>query len=683
MKLCLNMIVKNEAGRITRALKSALPYISCYAITDTGSTDDTAEVIKTFFMHHKVPGIINHAPFVDWSQARNAALIAARSIIPRCGWDYALLMDADMEIVVKDLKKLTETLELGGLAYDLEQRAGTLHYGNRRFISAKAQGMYRGVTHEFLDVETGGFIANDVAYFIDHADGANRPDKFIRDIRLLLGGLEKEPNNERYFYYLAQSYRDGNNLPKAIEWYRKRVAAGGWAEEQWSAQFNLALCYKDMQDEELFIREMLIAYNMRPSRAESLYELAHYFRLKPDKQNIAAMYAEMGMTIPRVNDLLFVSDHVYVSGLKEEFAITGFYNEQKRAKAFQVCSHLSLQPGPYGGSREVARHNLYFYIPKLAEMCPSFRTQNIKFEAPEDWTSLNPSVTNHNGRLHCIVRTVNYRINEWGQYLIKATDGTANDSNPINTRNYLLDLGTDPFGIPVPAPEEIHLPKGLPCEYKPVIGFEDSRLFSSNGQLWTSSTVRQIHWDGNCEQVLARLAPNDEGVMQYTDWRRMLPAHRETEKNWSPITDRDTAERLWMHRPGTTINELGHICHSNPTPYTNDVISGGSQLVKVETGGDMPPFYLALVHTAYLIPNSSCRYYYHRWALYDAATFALVCLSLPFVFEDKVIEFAAGLARHPTQPGTLVISYGYKDEAARIATINQNEVMRFLWSPKL
>ncbi len=664
MKLCLNMIVKNEAARITRALDSIVQFIDCYAITDTGSTDDTVKVIKEYFKLHKVPGVVSHAPFIDWSQARNSALLLARSVQARFGWNYAILMDADMEWVCPNFPKLEDMLAAGGPSYDMEQRAGSLHYGNRRIINAKATGFYRGVTHEFLDVHSAGFIGPDVAYFIDHADGANRPEKYKRDIRLLLAGLEKEPNNERYFYYLAQSYRDAGEVEKAKEWYQKRVQAGGWQEEQWSAQVNYATCFKDQGDEAGFIREMLLAYNMRPSRAESLYDLAHYFRQKDGMQSIAALFAEVGMNIPKSTDLLFVNDHVYQSGLKEEFAIAGFYNETQRPKAFKVCSNLSITPGPYPSARDTTRFNLYWYLPTLVETCPSFRSQPMKFMPPEGWVALNPSVTVHGNNMWCVIRTVNYEIDGDGRYMIRGTDGTANDSNPINTRNWLIDLGVNAFGRGSTVMEIV--PPKMPCEFKPVIGCEDMRLFSHNGEMWGSSTVRQIHWDGNCEQVLTKI--NDPNY-----YRRMLPEKRETQKNWAPIVG---GNMMWMHRPGVVIDWDGVIIHDTPSGVTNDIISGGSQVIPCDN------YLIALVHTAHQIPGSACRYYYHRWAYYDPHTFALVSLSMPFVFDAKVIEFASGLCHHPEDPELLVITYGSRDNEAKIATIKKQEVMKQLWSSK-
>src|SRR6266404_4423011 len=97
-RLCLNMIVKNEAARIERCLKSVAPYISCYAITDTGSTDGTEDLIWSFFQSRRIIGKIDHAPFVNFEQARNVALDNARN--SDLAFDYLLLIDADMELIL-------------------------------------------------------------------------------------------------------------------------------------------------------------------------------------------------------------------------------------------------------------------------------------------------------------------------------------------------------------------------------------------------------------------------------------------------------------------------------------------------------------------------------------------------------------------------------------------------------
>ena len=50
-KICLNMIVKNESAIIGNTLKNLIKKIKIdyYVISDTGSTDNTVEIITNFF----------------------------------------------------------------------------------------------------------------------------------------------------------------------------------------------------------------------------------------------------------------------------------------------------------------------------------------------------------------------------------------------------------------------------------------------------------------------------------------------------------------------------------------------------------------------------------------------------------------------------------------------------------
>ena len=98
--LCLNMIVKNEMANLERCLGSIVEHIGCWVVCDTGSTDGTQDFIKSFFGKRNVPGELHSYPFENFEQARNTALdYAAASLLP---YDYLLLADADMELVVED-----------------------------------------------------------------------------------------------------------------------------------------------------------------------------------------------------------------------------------------------------------------------------------------------------------------------------------------------------------------------------------------------------------------------------------------------------------------------------------------------------------------------------------------------------------------------------------------------------
>ena len=76
------MIVKNESKIITRLLDSVISIIDFYCICDTGSTDNTCEIITEYFKNKNdeminekiITGKIIHEPFINFEYNRNFAL---------------------------------------------------------------------------------------------------------------------------------------------------------------------------------------------------------------------------------------------------------------------------------------------------------------------------------------------------------------------------------------------------------------------------------------------------------------------------------------------------------------------------------------------------------------------------------------------------------------------------------
>ncbi len=137
-RLCLNMIVKDEAAIIGRCLSSVADHVDAYVIGDTGSTDGTPEAIERFFAGRGIPGELHRFPFETFGQARNEALGRARaSALPG---DYLLLVDADMELVVHDPAFRDG---LAAPAYRMVQRAG-VSYRNMRLLGRDTPGAVPG-----------------------------------------------------------------------------------------------------------------------------------------------------------------------------------------------------------------------------------------------------------------------------------------------------------------------------------------------------------------------------------------------------------------------------------------------------------------------------------------------------------------------------------------------------------
>jgi glycosyltransferase involved in cell wall biosynthesis len=654
VKLGWSAILRNEAAIISRCLDSILPHVDYGLVVDTGSTDGTPDIVKKAFADASKTVEIEHTVFHDFAQARNEALAFARaSDLP---WDYLVLSDADMAMVVEDpywKRQLN-----GGLAYDVRQVAGTLNYWNRRILNRKATGDYKCPTHEFLDVPTAGNI--DGIWFKDHADGHNRPGKFERDIKLLEDMLKTETNEgliQRAHFYLGQSYFDAKNWGKAAEHYKIRASLGGFAEEQWNAQLHYAHALGNLGRHAEFIWEMLQAYQMRPSRAEVLYDAARFFRERGEN-HLSLLFSEAGMQIKRPDDQLFVNDFVYKSGCREEFSICAYYDPAHRSRGAQVCNDLALE-----GS-EQARGNMYWYLRPLAEHVPSFKPKRLRFEPPDGWAATNPSVINYQGRSVLVLRTVNYTITPEGVYAIRGSGGDCSPHNAICTRNYLGHLS---YALDQITMDELPLPENWPePKFHPVRGLEDSRLFEWQGGLWTISNVRELNPEGWCEQVLVPL--NARG----RPWKKILPKKRLHEKNWQPWVKND--ELRFVYRQGTLVDDDGNVVFESDSGFDARAISGGSQVIEADG------VYLSLVHEARTIPGRPNRYYAHRFVRY-AVDGAVTGMSMPFYFHDKQIEFCAGLAYFPDKR-QLMASYGVMDREAWVCVLDLEEVLRFIEEPR-
>ena len=105
-KIALVMIVKNEARKVNdegltvieRCLGSVLPCIDTFVICDTGSTDGTQEVIKSWAEKVGIDGHVIDREWKDFGTNRSEALEYARELTDA---DYCLMIDAD-EVLVYD-----------------------------------------------------------------------------------------------------------------------------------------------------------------------------------------------------------------------------------------------------------------------------------------------------------------------------------------------------------------------------------------------------------------------------------------------------------------------------------------------------------------------------------------------------------------------------------------------------
>ncbi|UBM09249.1 glycosyltransferase [Cupriavidus metallidurans] len=351
MRICLSMIVKNEAAVIERCLRAVRPHIHAWAISDTGSTDGTQDIIRNTL--GDLPGELIERPWVDFSTNRNEALALAAK-----HGDYALLIDADDIIEASGFGKLTAD------CYDMGVQFRSLTYSQPHLIRLGHGFFYTGVTHEYIDCNrpySRDTLKNAIYRIGD--DGARRVSgrKFVEDAGILEKALAADPGNTRYQFYLAQSYRDGGLVDKAIAAYANRATMGGWDEEVYYSMLQMAVLKEGGgASPGVIVDAYLDAYNYRPTRAEAPCELARYFRLR-QRHVLARDFARVATGIAQPDDRLFMDQTVYDWRARDELSIALYWCNERDESA-RLCRELLADPRLPREQHDRVTRNLAFAI---------------------------------------------------------------------------------------------------------------------------------------------------------------------------------------------------------------------------------------------------------------------------------------------------------------------------------
>ena len=121
--------------------------------------------------------------------------------------------------------------------------------------------------------------------------------------------LAETPDDPRTLFYLAQTQRDRGEPEAARQLYRRRAELGGWDEEVFYSRYQQALMEDALGLPEA-TETLQQAWDIRPVRAEPLYQLARINRLRR-RHHLAWIFATLAAATPRPEDVLFVENWVY------------------------------------------------------------------------------------------------------------------------------------------------------------------------------------------------------------------------------------------------------------------------------------------------------------------------------------------------------------------------------------
>lgn len=238
--LHLTMIVKNSGDSFKTVLESYIPYIDRWTILDTGSTDNTVQIIKNT-LGKRVRGELFQEPFINFRESRNRCLDLA-------GYNSKFLIMLDDTYVIKEnlrgfLKKVRG--DQFGESFGLFIQSKDMEYSSNRIFRTVYNLRYMYKIHEVPQENKCVMIPKQDAWIFDAVDDymdkrtANRKQS---DIILLQESIQEEPENPRHLYYMAQTYVCLEDYENAYKYFLRRFyhSNEGFFQEKFDAGFEAA-----------------------------------------------------------------------------------------------------------------------------------------------------------------------------------------------------------------------------------------------------------------------------------------------------------------------------------------------------------------------------------------------------------------------------------------------------------
>ena len=376
--VALLLMCKNEKKRLRVTLNSVIGYVDSIVAYDTGSTDNTIEILEEFSKKHNIPLRLKQGEFVDFSTSRNVSLEFADTFEDI---DYLLLMDVNDELKAGSGDNLRKQVEY----YKNDQATGFLlcqewwcgqydKYFNTRLVKARQGWRYIGSVHEYMkntkfksDEDAPAVVRlDDIILYQDRTQDDDKTSKrFIRDKEFLLKDYKENPNDSRTVFYLAQTCDCLHQYEEAFEYYKIRsTQKNGFWEEQFHAflragdsllKIGKASWYEVMP---WYIQ----AYEHTP-RAEPLIKIAEYYRIK-NNWLLSYTFINLACLLKYPSHcILFVDKHAYdykrwhILGIVGWYA--GFYTEGKIGCVNAIKCGLN---------NELDTNNLKFYENRELQM---------------------------------------------------------------------------------------------------------------------------------------------------------------------------------------------------------------------------------------------------------------------------------------------------------------------------
>ena len=277
------MMVKNGGDEFEQVLRDNLHHIDRWTILDTGSTDNTVDIINRVLVGTK-KGKLFQEPFINFRESRNRCLdLAGTSCSYNLMLDDTYVVRGDLRAFLNEVRgdQYIDSFSFFIKSYDVE-------YYSNRITKSLNHLRYIYTLHEIIQTEnnTNGMIPNELC----HIEDRNSPfmkertdNRKLYDLKCLLDMNEEDPYNSRHLYYIGQTYNLLKQPELAAEYFYKRYIHEneGFIEEKYDGLIEMTRLYNYTLNRPWSECEKYYKLSMEliPTRPEGSYYLGiHYHR---------------------------------------------------------------------------------------------------------------------------------------------------------------------------------------------------------------------------------------------------------------------------------------------------------------------------------------------------------------------------------------------------------------------
>jgi glycosyltransferase involved in cell wall biosynthesis len=339
MKVIVYAIAKNESQFARRWYESMCEADEIYVL-DTGSTDDTVDILRKLGVNVKVEEI--HPWRFD--KARNKSL----EMVPE---DAEICVCTDLDEIFEKGWRMALESKFKGYdrcrynyiwSFDEYGKPAVNFYQEK--IHTRNGYEWINPVHEVLkcNLENENIITIDDVTLKHYPDDAKSRSSYLPLLEL---AVKEDSSNDRNMHYLGREYMFHYRYEEAIKTlkYHLDMPTATWKDERCASMRFISRCYRYLKKYDSAIEYGLMAIKEAPYLREPYYELAYaYYELQDFKR--CQLYLELALQIKENKKIYINEPNCYNGTIEDLLSICYYYLRDYYNALKYVCKALQSAP---------------------------------------------------------------------------------------------------------------------------------------------------------------------------------------------------------------------------------------------------------------------------------------------------------------------------------------------------